>query len=196
MTLTVNWTISGCHRVDDPLATGTASSTGRTLLNAGVDPHAKDDPGQLPVDLARANDCGQRGPQPLTTGRAFTGRIESTDGVRWSLAYYEQWEISATSGQRVVITMESEDFDPYLIVLSGDGTEIASDDDGGDGHNARVEFRAPATGRYTILATTAAEGETGRYGIRLDANGDRRQGMSSSQSTPTNEHVRDREQAR
>ena len=125
-------------------------------------------------------------PEPLTVGRALTGRIESTDGVRWGLSYYEEWTLSATSGQRVVITMESEDFDPYLIVLADDGTEVASDDDGGDGSGARVDFRAPATGTYTILATTAAEGETGSYEIRLDVNGGRIELLGAKcQSAPT-----------
>ena len=153
-----------------------------TLVNAGVDPGIRDDQGQLAMDLARANYAiigteayprlmvGE--PEPLTAGRAFTGRIEPTDRVRWGHAYYEEWTLSATSGQRVVITMESEDFDPYLIVLSDDGTQVASDDDGGDGLNARLEFRALATARYTILASTAAEGETGSYEIRLEAGGD------------------------
>lgn len=67
--------------------------------------------------------------------------------------------------------MESDDFDAYLIVLSDDGLEVTSADDGRDGLNARLEFRAPATGTYTILATTAAEGETGGYRVRLDVGG-------------------------
>ena len=152
-----------------------------SLVIAGADPGVRDYQGQLAVDLARANDAiigtesypwlvvGE--PRPLTPGRASTGRIEPADRVRWGHAYYEEWAISATSGQRIVVTMESDDFDPYLMVLSDDGLEIASDDDGGDGLNARLEFRAPATGTYTILATTATAGETGRYRIRLEVGG-------------------------
>lgn len=64
--------------------------------------------------------------------------------------------------------MESAAVDSYLIVLSEDGAEVASDDDGGNGLAARVAFGAPATGRYTILATTASAGETGEYTIRLE----------------------------
>ncbi len=152
------------------------------LMNSGVDPGIRDYQGQLAVDLARANDAiigteaypwlvvGE--PGPLTPGRASTGRIELADRVRWGHAYYEEWAVSAASGQRIVITMESDEFDPYLIVLSDDGLEVASDDDGGEGLNARLEFRAPATGTYTILATTAAVGQTGRYRIRLEVGGE------------------------
>ena len=52
---------------------------------------------------------------------------------------------------------------------------MASDDDGGDGLTARVDFRAPVTGRYTILASTASAGQTGEYTIRLEV-GQRRRG--------------------
>ena len=153
----------------------------RTLVDAGAGPGIRDGQGQLALDLARANDAiigteayprlvlGE--PGPLTPGRASAGRIELTDRVRWGLANYEEWAFSATSGQRVVVTMESDDLDAYLIVLSDVGLEVASDDDGGDGLNARVEFRAPATGRYTVVATTATADQTGRYRIRVEVGG-------------------------
>lgn len=148
------------------------------LVNAGADTSIRDYQSQLAVDLARANEAiiGTEAyprlvvnePVPLTVGRASTGRIESTDRVRWGHAYYEEWAVSATSGQRVTVTMESSAVDAYLIVLNEGGMEVASDDDGGDGLAARIDFRAPATGRYTILATTASAGQTGEYTIRLE----------------------------
>lgn len=62
------------------------------LVDAGVDTSIRDYQDQLAVDLARANyaiigtDAYPRlavnEPRPLTGGRAFTGRIESTDRVR------------------------------------------------------------------------------------------------------------------
>ena len=64
--------------------------------------------------------------------------------------------------------MDSEDVDAYLVVLQDDGTEVASDDDGGTDYNARVEFRAPTTGQYTILAASLFSETTGRYVIRLE----------------------------
>ncbi len=147
------------------------------LLNAGADPSVRDASGQRAVDFARENDAitGNSAyrrllvsqPSPLVAGRAATGSLASTDGVRWGQSYYDEWGYSATAGQRIVVTMESEQADAYLLVLRDDGTEVASDDDGGDGLSARVEFRAPATGQYAILATSALSEETGRYTIRL-----------------------------
>ena len=148
------------------------------ILNAGADPSVRDASGQRAVDFARENEAitGSSAyrrllvspPSPLVAARSATGDLASTDGVRWGLSYYDEWGYSATVGQRIVVTMDSEEVDAYLLVLRDDGTEIASDDDGGDGLNARVEFRAPATGQYTILATSAIAEQTGRYTIRAD----------------------------
>ena len=148
------------------------------LLDAGGDPSIKDASGQRPVDFARENDAitGSNAyprlrvsrPSPLVAGRSATGNLASTDGVRWGLSYYDEWSYSATVGQRIVVTMESEQVDAYLLVLQDDGTEVASDDDRGEGRNARVEFRVSATGQYTILATSALSEETGRYMIRFE----------------------------
>ena len=148
------------------------------LLDAGANPSIRDASGQRPVDFARENDAitGSSAygrllvnqPSPLVAGRSATGNLAATDGVRWGLSYYDEWSYSATVGQRIVVTLESDEVDAYLLVLREDGTEVASDDDGGDGRNARVEFRVPATGRYTILATSAIAEETGRYTIRAE----------------------------
>ena len=110
------------------------------LLNAGADPSTRDASGQRPVDFARENDAitGSRAyrrllvgqPSPLMAGRSATGILASTDGVRWGLAYYDEWSYSAIAGQRIVVAMDSGEVDAYLLVLRDDGTEIASDDDG------------------------------------------------------------------
>ncbi len=148
------------------------------LVNAGADPGIRDYRSQLAVDLARANEAilGTQAyprllvnqPEPLTAGRTSIGRLQSSDGVGRGLSFYDEWSYSLNAGQRVTIAMESSAVDSYLIVLNEGGMEVVSDDDGGDGLNARVEFRAPATGRYTILATTASAYQTGEYTIRLE----------------------------
>ena len=107
-------------------------------------------------------------PTALVAGRTVTGNLQQGDGVGQYLGYYDEWSYSARAGQNVVITMDSEDVDAYLVVLRDDGTQVASDDDGGTGLNARVEFWAPATGRYTIVAASLLSEETGRYTLRVE----------------------------
>ncbi len=165
------------------------------LLDGGADPTARDEKGRRPVDFARANDAivgssayarllvpGAAG--RLLAGRTVTGYLQEGDGVGWPGGrYYDEWTYSAAVGQRVVITMDSEDVDAYLVVLRDDGTEVASDDDGGGGLSARVEFEAPATGRYTILAASLLSGITGRYTIQVER-------PTGSEETPTTDYLR------
>ena len=108
----------------------------------------------------------------LPTGQVATGSLESGDPVGLRAGYYEAWTFPADEGERIVVAMDSDDVDAYLQILRSDGTEIAFDDDSGDNYNARVEFLAPETGRYTILAASLFEDVTGQYQIRLDRLGD------------------------
>ena len=153
------------------------------LLDAGADVAAKSGDGQYPVDFARANN-GIAGtsvykrllvsePTLLTARRSFSGELRSGDGVRWGLAYYDEFSFFAMPGQLVLVTMESEDLDSYLIILGDDGTEVTTDDDGGEGLNARVTFHVQTTGQYTVLATSAEAEETGRYVIQVEIDGNR-----------------------
>lgn len=154
------------------------SSVVPALLGGGADAAARNENGRRPVDFARGNDAmiGSAAyprllvtrPTALVAGRAATGNLQSSDGVGWAFGYYDEWMYSAVTGQRVVITMDSEDVDAYLVVLQDDGTEVASDDDGGTDYNARVEFRARATEQYTIPAASLFSETTGRYVIRVE----------------------------
>ena len=69
--------------------------------------------------------------------------------------------------QRAVIDMESDHLDAYLRVLGNEGTPIATDDDGGSGSNARVEFRAAYEGDYLVIATSYGVGEARGHRVRV-----------------------------
>ncbi|MEM9954315.1 MAG: hypothetical protein AAF846_22080 [Chloroflexota bacterium] len=62
-----------------------------------------------------------------------------------------EYEIELEEGQVIVIDLESDDFDTLVRVLDEDGDELASDDDGGDGFNSRLEFEAEDSATYTIV---------------------------------------------
>ena len=154
---------------DDPVVV-------RVLLDAGVDGTVS------PVDFARFNDALPRSglysrvvvvreAEALGMGRSVTGELEETDGASLDGSYYDEWTFSAVAGQQLVVTMESEDVDSYLLVMRIDGTQLGFDDDGGSGLNSRVELRVPATGLYSIIATTAVSRQTGVYVIRVGRDG-------------------------
>ncbi len=66
-----------------------------------------------------------------------------------------EYTFSGRAGDAVTISAESSDFDTYLVLTGPDGTEVATDDDTGEGLNALIEnFVLPADGEYTILLTS------------------------------------------
>jgi serine protease Do len=56
--------------------------------------------------------------------------------------------------------------DPYLQLLGPDGSDLATDDDSGEGRNARLVAVLTQNGDYTILAT-ALGGGSGAYTLSL-----------------------------
>jgi hypothetical protein len=62
-------------------------------------------------------------------------------------------QVKMSPGKTYVIDLESTDFDPYLRVLDASGRQVASDDDGGEGLNARIRLTPRTAGVYQIVAT-------------------------------------------
>lgn len=147
------------------------------LLDAGADVTARNNRGDLPADVA----TGVAGSSvywrllvpggELVTGRTVDSRLSSLDQEAADGRYQEIWAYQARAGQRLVVTMLSEAVDAYLRVAQRDGNVIASDDDGAGGTDARVEFAAPDSGEYLIIATTFPSGEQGAYQIHLHESG-------------------------
>ncbi|MCA9913048.1 MAG: PPC domain-containing protein [Anaerolineae bacterium] len=82
-----------------------------------------------------------------------------------------EYSLSLDADQSVVISLESLDFDTYIDVLDSAGTSVASDDDGGDGLNSRLEFTAPAAGTYTIVVRSFIGEPDGAYTLSVAGEG-------------------------
>ena len=106
-----------------------------------------------------ANHAGTEG--QATIGGLITGRIDFPDDEDW-LA------IDLQAGQTYVIDMEGAPTgrgslsDPLLSLLDSSGRELARNDDGGSGFNARLTFTPPSSGRYFINAQSFGAA-TGTY---------------------------------
>ena len=114
-----------------------------------------------------------------TVGRGFGDDVFHTEGCvvndepygRLTRRYtetlpsgqYREWTFSFSAGERIVANMESNAVDSYLRVLRDNGPEIASDDDGGSGVNARLEFLVTVTGQYKIRASAFDDDESGPF---------------------------------
>jgi hypothetical protein len=56
--------------------------------------------------------------------------------------------------------------DPFLAIVNEENTRLTSDDDSGQGHNARLSFRPENSGDYLIQASGFG-GSTGDYEIKI-----------------------------
>lgn len=108
-------------------------------------------------------------PQPITAGQDVSGSLGTgdTDGDD---KYHDLWIYRGTAGERLSVTMRSDDLDTYLVLgrmVNGAFELLASNDDADDS-NSLIEHVLPATGEYVIRATSFGAGATGRYTLRLD----------------------------
>ncbi|NDJ74774.1 MAG: hypothetical protein GYB65_00830 [Chloroflexi bacterium] len=79
------------------------------------------------------------------------------------------YTFDGTEGDVVTISLESDEFDAYLVLADTEGTELTSDDDGGADVNARIAgFPLPATGTYTITVQGWGGADSGAYTLSLD----------------------------
>ena len=85
-------------------------------------------------------------------------------------SFFDAYTFDAQQGQQISIDMVSQDLDAYLILLDPNGQDIAQDDDGGNGTNARLVTTATSSGTYTVLANSYAVGEVGEYRLQVSAN--------------------------
>jgi hypothetical protein len=57
--------------------------------------------------------------------------------------------------------------DPYLQVRDATGAILDENDDGPEGLNSQIVFRAPATGTYYQVVREAFDGNSGTYEISI-----------------------------
>jgi len=137
-------------------ATRFGSGQGNYVLKIRV---LGDDPAQ-----AKAHDVGKE-------GLKFDGTLsaeDKKDRVRTG-SYAKTYLVNMVQGQDYLIELDSRAFDAYLRVEDRAGKQLASDDDGGDGTNARLDFTAPADGTYRIIVTSFENVRTGAFTLRVSA---------------------------
>ena len=105
-----------------------------------------------------------------TTPTTRTGTLDrdcASPNETGKLARYFSFTLSEAGA--VQIDLESSDFDPLLFLREGSdvtGRQLARDDDGGSGTNARLT-RNLSPGTYTIEATSFRRDSRGRFTLRV-----------------------------
>lgn len=160
---------------DDGLGEGTDSRLSFTLPENGdyvlrALPLGSDARGLYSLELI------DRGPQPqpgsVLVGATARGVLTEADATAEDNSFYDAYRVTLKEGEKLVITMVSNEVDSFLIVgrerAAGGFVALGSDDDGLSDTHAKLEWTAPADGVYEIRAGTFQQGQTGAYALNVE----------------------------
>jgi hypothetical protein len=120
------------------------------------------------LGLAAATPLPTRAQQQLTVGATVNGTLSASDPTfPTENKRYKVFTFAGTAGQTVQLDLMSSSFDSYLYLRDQIGNEIAHDDDGGTGLNARIVRTLGYTGTYQVVVSTAVTGQTGSFTLQL-----------------------------
>jgi agmatine/peptidylarginine deiminase len=102
----------------------------------------------------------------LVPGATATGELQSSMTLE-GVGPVQAWGLSACQGRTIRIDLESDEFDPYLVVLGPEFNEPLANDDSEGTLNSRLEFECNDATTYKIVVATAVDSQTGRF--RLSA---------------------------
>ena len=111
-------------------------------------------------------------PSAIRIGRSVRGELSATDPETETSLPYDAYVFRAAAGDRVALRLDSDDFDPVLLVgQTQDGTfsGLASNDDGPNSElNSRLVFTAPSSGDYVVRVIPLNASDEGNYTLSLD----------------------------
>lgn len=112
---------------------------------------------------------------PIRAGESVAGELGAGDAELDDGSYYDLYAYAGAPGDRVTVTMRSEEFDTFLAVGNGPGAdgfeEIASDDDGAGGTDSAITVEVPADGILLIRANSLAGATSGVYTLTVRPEG-------------------------
>jgi len=97
------------------------------------------------------------GTATITVNRALAaGDCQSSSRL------FHSWLVALQAGEQLTVTQNSTAIDPIVYVTQG-GADLAFDNNGGGGVNARLVYTAPSTGNYEVRTMAAVAGTSGAY---------------------------------
>ena len=160
---------------DDGLGEGLDSRLNFTLPEDGdyvirAMPLAADGKGLYSIQLI------DRGPEPLPgsilVGATARGTLTEADAVSDEGAYFDAYEMTAKSGEKLRLTMVSNAVDSLVEIgkVGEDGAfeSLATDDDSLSDTHAQLDWTAPEDGVYVVRARSYAPGAVGDYALTVE----------------------------
>jgi hypothetical protein len=142
--------------------------------------------GEYQVEAAILFNTEQGGAYTLTLNslaviadNPYAGSLQSDDDLLDTGEYADTWTFTGKRGEFVTISLSSDDFYTYLVLLAPDGQIVRNSEAIGDCnicgeppaiasyYNSRIEHELAAAGTYTVRVTSSTAGETGAYLLRI-----------------------------
>lgn len=144
--------------------------------------------GGVAQNMGGARGTQNAGGGSLQPGRTASGALAQGDRRLTAGEFADDWGLQVRRGETYTVSLDSSDFDAYLMVRGPGGLSEDNDDDPGQrgGRNSRVTFTAAADGVVNVSATSFGAGETGRYQI-MAAQGGRAYGDNGRPQPPTSQ---------
>lgn len=96
----------------------------------------------------------------------YTGRLDSDSPRAYNGKRYERFEIEGQAGETLTAQLDSSAFDAMLHISNPDGSNLVSDDDGGNDTNSVAVTTLPEAGNYTIYVTSVGD-STGAFELTV-----------------------------
>ena len=111
-------------------------------------------------------------PAALAQTRTEQGALASGDRQLESGEFFDEYTFMGRAGQRVVLTLQSTEFDTYLILIAPSGENTQNDDDGENNtQRSRIRHQLTETGTWQVWVTSYGKGETGPYELTISIGG-------------------------
>jgi hypothetical protein len=165
---------------DDPADTSSYDPYMHTVLAAGTYVlavmHYEPDFGAFTLTASTASGSAENCWDPfvqlpslwVTPGTSSQQTLSTTDCSNTGGQLGDWVGLYLKKGQTVTINTTSLGTDTQLILYTLDGAQVATDDNGGGGINARLTYTSVAGGLYTLIVTAPA-GVTGEYKLDLSS---------------------------
>lgn len=93
-----------------------------------------------------------------------SGTLNLQDNRLTDNSLYDQYLFRGQQGQNVTISLTSEDFDAYLLLIDEQGNKIAENDDiAQNNSNATIQIDLPYTGQYRVIVNAYDQIGQGHY---------------------------------
>lgn len=117
----------------------------------------------------------------LSPGQEVVQMLGPGDSRDGQGSFFQEFTVEVERDAIVEVVLQSRDFDAFLEVIGPDGSNH-SDDDSAGGTDARVTFRAPATGVYHLRATSYFGDGSGLFTLSFNLEGN---GGTQASTTPS-----------